>query len=171
MDAGLETFLGSRKFKPLECRYPAENTRESGRHRMMSIRGRVVRRMIRKTRREGDRQMRFLCVHKGPEGAPPTLKMMEDMGKLISEMSAAGVLLATEGCLPSAKGARVRRSNGKITVTDGPFTESKEVIGGFALIQVTSKDEAIEWTKRFINVVGEGESEVRELCEVPAYQS
>ena len=64
---------------------------------------------------------------------------MEDMGKLIGDMAAAGVLLATEGCLPSAKGARVRRSNGKITVTDGPFTESKEVIGGFALIQVKSK--------------------------------
>ena len=115
--------------------------------------------------------MRYLCVHKGPEGGPPTVKMMEDMAKLIGEMAAAGVLLTTEGCLPSAKGARVRRSNGKVTVTDGPFTESKEVIGGFALIQVTSKDEAIEWTKRFIDVVGEGESEIRELCEAPAFQS
>src|SRR6185503_2586793 len=120
------------------------------------------------TRREGDRQMRFLCVHKGPEGAPPTLKMMEDMGKLISEMSAAGVLLATEGCLPSAKGARVRRSNGKITVTDGPFTESKEVIGGFALIQVKSKDEAMQWTRRFLDVAGDGECEIRQLNEAPA---
>ena len=113
--------------------------------------------------------MRFLCVHKGPEGGPPTPQMMEDMGKLIEDMAAAGVLLATEGCLPSAKGARVRRSNGKITVTDGPFTESKEVIGWFALIQVKSKEEAIEWTRRFITVVGEGESEIRELCEVPAF--
>ena len=115
--------------------------------------------------------MRYLCVHKGPEGGPPTVKMMENMAKLIAEMAAAGVLLTTEGCLPSAKGARVRRSNGKVTVTDGPFTESKEVIGGFALIQATSKDEAIEWTKRFIDVVGEGESEIRELCEAPAFQS
>jgi hypothetical protein len=112
--------------------------------------------------------MRFLCVYKGTEGVPPSQQHMEDMGKLIGEMTAAGVLLGTEGCLPSALGARVRRSNGKITVTDGPFTETKEVIGGFALIKVKSKEEAIEWTKRFINVAGDGESEIRQLYEAPA---
>jgi hypothetical protein len=115
--------------------------------------------------------MRFLCVHKGPEGVPPTPQLVENMGKLIGEMTAAGVLLATEGCLPSALGARVRKSNGRITVTDGPFTETKEVVGGFALIQVASKAEAIEWTRRFLDVVGDGESEVRQLCEVPAFQA
>jgi hypothetical protein len=96
--------------------------------------------------------------------------MIEGMGRLIGEMTAAGVLLATEGCQPSAKGVRVRSTNGKITVTDGPFTEAKEVIGGFALIQVKSKDEAIEWTRRFLDVAGDGESEVRELHEAPALQ-
>jgi len=113
--------------------------------------------------------MRFLCVHKGPEGAAPTPEMMEKMGKLIGEMVQAGVLLTTEGCLPSSKGVRVRRTGTRVTVTDGPFTESKEVIGGFALIQVRSKEEAIEWTRRFLDVAGDGESEVRELCETPAY--
>ena len=114
--------------------------------------------------------MRFLCVYKAAEGSPPSQQMMEDMGKLIGEMSAAGMLLSTEGCLPSARGARVRRSNGKITVTDGPFTETKEVIGGFAMIQVKSKEEAIEWTKRFLEVAGDGESEIRQVNEAPALQ-
>lgn len=111
--------------------------------------------------------MRFLCVHRSDERVPPTPELMENMGRLIGDMTKAGVLLATEGCRPSAKGARVRLDEGKVTVIDGPFTETKEVIGGFALIQVSSKDEAIEWTRRFLEVVGHGESEIRELCETP----
>ena len=74
------------------------------------------------------------------------------------------VLLATEGCMPSAKGARVRIDGGEITVTDGPFPETKELIAGYCLIEVKTKAEAIEWTKRFIQVVGRGESEIREIC-------
>jgi hypothetical protein len=96
---------------------------------------------------------------------PPTREDMTRMGKLIEQMVSEGVLLATEGCQPSAKGARVRQSDGRITVTDGPFTESKELIAGFALIQVKSKDEAIEWTKRFLEVAGDGESEIRQVHE------
>ena len=87
------------------------------------------------------------------------------MGQLIEEMTKAGVLLSTEGCQPSSKGARVRLSTGKVTVTDGPFAETKELIGGFAIIQTKSKEEAIEWTKRFLNVAGDGESEIRLLHE------
>jgi hypothetical protein len=113
--------------------------------------------------------MRFLCIFKAVEGAPPTQKEMTEMGALIGEMASAGVLIATEGCLPSARGARVRRSQGALTVTDGPFTESKEVIGGFALIETPSMQEAIEWTKRFIAVAGDGESEIRELYPTPAF--
>ena len=90
---------------------------------------------------------------------------MAEMGKLIDEMTKAGVLLSTEGCQPSAKGARVRLSGGKVTVTDGPFTETKELVAGFAMIQVKSKDEAIEWTRRFLRVAGDGESEIRQLNE------
>jgi hypothetical protein len=90
---------------------------------------------------------------------------MADMGKLIEEMTKAGVLLATEGCQPSAKGARVRLTNGKITVTDGPFTESKELVAGFALIEANSMEEAIAWTGRFLHVAGDGETEIRVLHE------
>jgi hypothetical protein len=111
--------------------------------------------------------VRFLCLYKPDkkEGAPPSQNEMAEMGKLIDEMTRAGVLLSTEGCQPSSKGARVRLSGGKITVTDGPFTESKELVGGFAIIQVKSKDEAIEWTRRFLKVAGDGESEIRQLHE------
>jgi hypothetical protein len=111
--------------------------------------------------------MRYLCLYKpsNPEGTPPTAQEMANMGQLIEEMMKAGTLLATEGCQPSAKGARVRLSAGKVSVTDGPFSESKELIGGFAIIQTKSKQEAIELTKRFLQVAGEGESEIRLLHE------
>ena len=93
---------------------------------------------------------------------------MAAMQQLIGEMMQAGVLVGTEGCLPSARGARVRIADGKFSVVDGPFIESKELIGGFALLQAKSKEEAIEVTKRFLAVVGEGECEIRELFEAPA---
>jgi hypothetical protein len=116
--------------------------------------------------------MRFLAIYRSAEtGLPPSPENMAAMGKLIEEMAQAGVLLATEGCLPSSQGARVRISGGKITVTDGPFTETKEVIGGFALFQVKSKEEAIEWTKRFLLLAGDGESEIRQIYEEPALKS
>lgn len=111
--------------------------------------------------------MKFLCIYKPskPEGTPPTQEHMAAMGKLIEESMKSGVLLATEGCLPSAKGARVRLSNGNLTVTDGPFTEAKEIIGGFALLQVKSKEEAIEHTKHFLKIAGDGETEIRQVFE------
>ena len=116
--------------------------------------------------------MRFLSIYKAPEtNVPPTTEEMAKMGKLIEEMTNAGVLLATEGCLPSAKGARLRRSGGKLTVTDGPFTESKELIAGFALLNAKSKEEAIELTKRFLEVAGEGECEVRQIFEAQDFGS
>src|SRR3954447_10219852 len=101
--------------------------------------------------------MRYLCIYKPAraEGAPPTPEMMETMGKFIEQAFQEGYLLSTEGCLPSALGARVRRSGGSFTVTDGPFTESKELIGGFALIQAKSKEDAVEFTRRFLNVAGD----------------
>jgi hypothetical protein len=92
------------------------------------------------------------------------------MGRLIEEGMKAGWLLGTEGCLPSATGARVRRSAGEITVTDGPFTESKEIVGGFALLQVQSKEQAVELTRNFLRVAGDGECEIRQLYEAPAAQ-
>ena len=110
--------------------------------------------------------MRFLSIYKSAEtGLPPTQEEMAGMGKLIEDGMKAGFLLGVEGCLPSATGARVRRTNGKVTVTDGPFTESNEVIGGFALLQAGSKEEALELVKQFLDVAGDGECEVRQIFE------
>lgn len=110
--------------------------------------------------------MRFLSIYKSVEtGAPPTQEEMTRMGKLIEEGMKAGYLLAVEGCLPTATGALVRRSGTNVTVTDGPFTEAKEVIGGFALMQASSKEEAIEYVKKFLQVAGDGECELRQVFE------
>ena len=87
------------------------------------------------------------------------------MGKLVEEGMKAGFLLAVEGCMPSANGARVRLSNGKVSVTDGPFIESKEVIGGLAILQADSKAAAIELVRQFLNAAGDGECELRQLFE------
>jgi hypothetical protein len=115
--------------------------------------------------------MRFMMLYKpGKEtGAPPSEQEMAGVGQLIEEMAKSGVLLATDGLQPSSKGVRVRISGGKFTVTDGPFTETKELIAGYAIVQVKSKDEAIELAKRFLAVMGEGESEVRQMHDAPAF--
>jgi hypothetical protein len=116
--------------------------------------------------------MRFLSIYKGIErDTPPTEAEMATMGEFIEQAAKAGWLLTTEGCLPSALGARVRLSDGTVTVTDGPFTEAKEVVGGFAIIQANSKEEAIALTKHFLGVAGDGECELRQLYEDPAFDS
>jgi hypothetical protein len=110
--------------------------------------------------------MRFLSVYKTVEkGVPPTQEEMNRMGKLIEEGFKSGYLLAVDGCLPTASGARVRLSNGKVTVTDGPFAETKEQIGGLAIIKADSKQHAIELVQRFLGVAGDGECELRQLYE------
>lgn len=114
--------------------------------------------------------MRFLSIIRLQEddGRQPSERLMADMGKLTAEMTAAGVLLDTAGLRPLAEGACVRLSRGRLKVTDGPFAESKEVIGGYAMLQVGSLAEAVEWTKRFLQVHGdewEIECEVRPLDE------
>jgi len=113
--------------------------------------------------------MRYLCIYKPakPEGAPPTQGEMAEMGKLVDEMKKAGVLLATEGCQPSSQGARIRLTDGKFTVKDGPFTEAKELVGGFAILQAKSKEEVLELNKRFLKVAGDGECEIRLLYDAP----
>jgi hypothetical protein len=116
--------------------------------------------------------MKFLSIYKHQEHAtPPSQEEMTRMGKLIEEGMRAGFLLSTEGCLPTAMGARVRLSSGKLTVVDGPFTEAKEVVGGFAILQANSKEEAIQLVKDFLAVVGEGECELRQLYEANSAQS
>jgi hypothetical protein len=112
--------------------------------------------------------MRFLSIYKTVErNAPPSQEEMAEMGKLIQEGMQAGWLIATEGCLPSALGARVRKAGGNVTVSDGPFTEAKELVGGFAILQANSKEEALQLTKDFLKVAGDGECELRQLYEVP----
>jgi hypothetical protein len=104
-------------------------------------------------------------------GAPPSKELMEKMGTFMEEVTRAGVLLATDGLQPSSKGKRVRVTDGKVTVIDGPFTESKELIASYALFQVKSLDEAVHWTTRFLQVLGTGECEIRPLfepCDFPA---
>jgi hypothetical protein len=110
--------------------------------------------------------MKFLSVYQTSErSTPPTQEEMARMGRLIEEGFKAGWLVATEGCLPSALGARVRRSGSNVTIKDGPFTEAKELVGGFAILKVNSKQEAIELTRKFLEVAGDGECELRQLYE------
>jgi len=111
--------------------------------------------------------MRFMSIYRTEEtNQPPSPEEMIRMGAFIDEMTKAGVLIANGGCLPSALGARVRAANGKLSVTDGPFTETKELVAGFAILECQSKAEAIELSKRFLKVIGgDGESEVRQMFE------
>ena len=110
--------------------------------------------------------MKFLSVYKNKErNGPPSQEEMDRMGKLIEEGMSNGTLLAVEGCLPSALGARIRQDNGTVTVMDGPFAEAKEVIGGLAILQAGSKAEAIEQVRNFLRIAGDGECELRQLYE------
>ena len=112
--------------------------------------------------------MKFLSMYKTKErGVPPSQEEICKMGKLVEEGMKAGVLLAVEGCLPSALGARVRLANGKVSVSDGPFTEAKEVVGGLAILQASSREAAIEYVKQFLHEAGDGECELRQLYEAP----
>ena len=114
--------------------------------------------------------MRFMVLIKATKdteaGILPDEKLLTEMGKFNEELVKAGVMLAGEGLHPSSKGARVRFSGGKRTVIDGPFTETKELIAGFWLWQVRSREEAIEWVKRCPNPTGvEAEIELRQVFE------
>jgi hypothetical protein len=92
---------------------------------------------------------------------PPTPELMAEMGTFIEEATKAGVLVATGGLGPPSEATKVIHVDGKFTVVDGPFAEAKELVGGWALMEVRDKDEALEWTKRFLAIAGNGESTVR----------
>jgi hypothetical protein len=104
--------------------------------------------------------MRFLMTTKGG-GPPPTQQLYEDMARLVEEMTKAGVLLATGGL--DMNGTHVVAEGGKITVTDGPYAETKETIVSFALVEVRSKEEVIELSRRFWALVGDGEGDIRQV--------
>ena len=114
--------------------------------------------------------MRFMLIVKADAnseaGVMPSQELLTEMGKYNEELVKAGVLLAGEGLHPSSKGARVKFSGSKRTVVDGPFPETKELVAGFWLIEVKSKEEAIEWVKRCPNPMGgESEIEIRQVFE------
>ena len=113
--------------------------------------------------------MRFISVftHEQSERAPTAVEM-ESMGKFIEESMKAGWLIATEGVHFGSTGVRVhKRSSGEVTVTDGPFAETKEFLGGYALINAASKEEAVEHTRHFLDYVGQGTCEIYQLYEMP----
>jgi hypothetical protein len=115
--------------------------------------------------------MRFMILIKGnadsEAGVMPSTELLTEMGKFNEELVKSGVLLAGEGLHPSANGARVRFSGSDRTVIDGPFAEAKELVAGFWILQVKSKDEAIEWVKRIPNPTGEeSEVEIRQVFEI-----
>ena len=112
--------------------------------------------------------MRFLSMVRVAEntGQVPSEKLMTEMGKLIEEFSAKGALVETAGLRPSSEGFRIRNNHGKFSRTDGPFTEAKEVIGGYAILKADSMEEAVALTERFLQVHGDEwnvECEVRQL--------
>jgi len=122
--------------------------------------------------------MRFMMIIKAntdtEAGVMPSQKTLEAMGTYNEELVKAGVMLAGEGLHPSSKGARVRFSKGKPTVIDGPFPETKELIAGFWIIKVASKEEAVEWAKKIpfdpdVHMGGEGEIELRQVFEVEEF--
>lgn len=123
--------------------------------------------------------MRFMMLVKADAnyeaGRPPSPALMAAIGQLAQELGPTGALLEMGGLLPSAMGARINAANGQLVVTDGPFAEAKELIGGYAIMQATTKAEALELGRRFmqvhIDVLGpsyEGQLEIRQLADVPA---
>ncbi len=113
--------------------------------------------------------MRFLGLLKATAaseaGEMPPQELMENMGKFMEEVAQAGVLVATDGLQPSSAGKRVKMEGGKLSVIDGPFTESKELVASYAIFETKTIDEAVEWTTRFLKVLGEGECEIRPIMD------
>jgi hypothetical protein len=113
--------------------------------------------------------MRFMGVLKADKdteaGVPPSEELMQRMGTFMEEVTKAGVLLATDGLHPSSKATRICVAGGKAQVTDGPFAETKELIASYALLAVKSKAEAVEWTTRFLKVLGDGECMIYQVQE------
>jgi hypothetical protein len=160
-----------------ESRLPATASAErilrKNRGRVMSILRSLVRRSddaeppaARRRSEWKEKIMKFFGYTLGdpdtPVG-PENPEMYERMGAFVEEATKAGVLLATGGLAPPNEGVKVRYSGGEFTVLDGPFSEAKEVVGGWALMETRDMDEAVEWVKRFLAIAGEGESTIRQV--------
>jgi hypothetical protein len=109
--------------------------------------------------------MRFLGYTLASEAEtptePPRPELYEEMGKFVEEAIKAGVIVATGGISPTSEGRKITLKAGEFSVVDGPFAEAKEIVGGWALMECRDMDEAVEWSKRFLGVLGEGEVRVR----------
>jgi hypothetical protein len=118
--------------------------------------------------------MRFMMMLKSEEGSGPpegpSQRLMEEMGNLMEEMTKAGILLDTGGLRETAESTQLHWDRGDLTVVDGPFAEAKEVVGGYAIVQAKSREEALEWAKRFVQLHADEftiTAEVREIVEPP----
>jgi len=116
--------------------------------------------------REGKRQMRFLAYtlcneEEAASAPPPSPELYQEMGNFVEEATKAGVVVATGGIAPTSAGAKISLKEDQFSVIDGPFAEAKELVGGWALMECRDLDEAVEWAKRFLGVLGEGEVRVR----------
>jgi hypothetical protein len=143
----------------------------------VSIRDALVRRVRWRASAEGGRlapdneenPMKYMVMHYSNEAneadAPPTPEHIAAVGQYIGEAAQAGILLAAEGVRASSHGARVTVENGRVTVTDGPFAEAKELIAGFAILDVGTKEEAVEHAKRFASIIGAERVDVRLVAE------
>jgi hypothetical protein len=132
----------------------------------LSISDRLVRRRGTSDETSKEITMRFLMYKLGDEneGVPElTPEQQVEMGKVAEDATKAGALVFNCGIAPTSMGTKLVRSGGEFTVTDGPFTEAKELIGGWGLIEARDKDEAIEWAKRFQAAAGDGEMRVRQI--------
>ena len=109
--------------------------------------------------------MRFLGYTLASESdlptEPPPPELYEEMGKFVEGAVNAGVIVATGGIAPTSEGTKITLKDGEFTVVDGPFAEAKEIVGGWAIMECRDMDEAVEWSKRFVSVLGEGEVRVR----------
>jgi hypothetical protein len=114
---------------------------------------------------EEEHEMRFLGYTLANESEqptePPSPELFEKMGTFVEEAINAGVIVATGGVAPTSEGAKITLKDGEFTILDGPFAEAKEIVGGWAIMECRDLDEAIEWSKRFVSVLGEGEVRVR----------
>ena len=118
--------------------------------------------------------MKYMTIVKGPENAgPPPKALMDGIMRLGMEAAQAGVFVTMGGLMPSAASSRIRISKGRLSITDGPFTEAKEIVGGFAVYETRTKDEAVEWARRFMELhrehwpSWEGETEIRPMSDGP----
>jgi hypothetical protein len=109
--------------------------------------------------------MRFLTLYRPHKPAPPDKQMTAEMAKFGQDMTKAGILLATDGTQPGGIHVRIRLSGGKLTVTDGPFAEAKELVGGYAVLKVDSLEQLAQVSERFLKIAGDGDSEAIEMFD------